>query len=336
MGPTIYVRFSRWCGLLLVGMLAGCGADGLTPAPTQDNDPLRVMTFNVGIPECANDPDAAYTCDDAEIAGEWYGTGLSHRALFADTAAFFRATRPDVVALQEIFHAGNCPEIPPEFHPGFICEGWQPGDLTVSQIVLGEDYQIACHQGRPDKCLAVHREAGRFAGCADGLCLDHLQGGQTSGCGGGTRVGRGVIVRPDGTQFTVVNVHGTSGVTLADQDCRVEQIEQIFVDLQDGRGEPGANGTRNIVLGDLNTDPVRFAALDRSARTWRAFVGPDRPFRQISAVGLLVEPTYAGLINIDHVAADAWQGDCFSASPTDIVAYDHQPIVCDLSSDRAD
>lgn len=330
-------RRSEWCcTLLLVLLLAACSDGGGVSEPLMPDDQLRVMTFNVGIPDCSNDPDAAYSCEDAEIAGEWYGTGLSHRALFADTAAFFRATRPDIVGLQEVFHAGNCPEIPPEFHPGFICEDWRPGDSTVSQIVLGADYQIACHQGRPDKCLAVHCEVGRFVGCADALCLDHLEGGDFSGCGGGTRIGRGVIERPDGSRFTVVNVHGTSGVAPADMDCRAEQFDQIFVDLRDGRGEPGVNGTRNIVLGDLNTDPVRFTLTDRSARTWRQFVGPGRPFRQISEAGLLVEPTYLGLINIDHVAADAWQGECWSASPTDIVAYDHQPIVCDLRPDSVD
>ena len=157
-------RRSEWCcTLLLVLLLAACSDGGGVSEPLMPDDQLRVMTFNVGIPDCSNDPDAAYSCEDAEIAGEWYGTGLSHRALFADTAAFFRATRPDIVGLQEVFHAGNCPEIPPEFHPGFICEDWRPGDSTVSQIVLGADYQIACHQGRPDKCLAVHCEVGRFA-----------------------------------------------------------------------------------------------------------------------------------------------------------------------------
>ena len=111
---------------------------------------------------------------------------------------------------------------------------------------------------------------------------------------------------------------------------------EVGAAAEKGAGAPGANGARNIVLGDLNTDPGRFVLNDRSARTWRQFVGPGRPFRQISEAGLLVEPTYLGLINIDHVATDAWEGDCWAASPTEIVAYDHQPIVCDLRPDSVD
>jgi len=111
-------------------------------------------------------------------------------------------------------------------------------------------------------------------------------------------------------------VHGTSGVTLEDQSCRVEQFEQVFVDIRDGTGLPAANGARNVVLGDLNTDPGRLAALDPSAHTWNRYVGDGQPFIQISDTGPLAEPTYANLLNIDHVASDAFDGDCFAGMPT--------------------
>lgn len=326
---TLPLRRLRTIMIALALGLGACG--GADRMPIDDgNVTIRVMTFNVGIPECSDDAEAEYSCEDAAIAGEWYGTGLSHKALFSDTQAFLQSVQPDVVGLQEIFHPGGCPDIPPEFHPGFICEDWQPGGPTVAQIILGETYQIACHRGRPDKCLAVRSDFGRFRGCSGPLCLDHLDGGFTDDCGGGTRVGRGIIDRADGSSLTVVNVHGTSGVTPADQACRVEQFEQIFVDLLDGTGEPAANGQRNIVLGDLNTDPGRLFLIDPSAATWTDFVGAGRAFRQITDTGLLAQPTYAGIINIDHVASDSFDGECFAATATDIVAYDHMPIVCDL------
>ena len=127
-----------------------------------------------------------------------------------------------------------------------------------------------------------------------------------------------------------MNVHGTSGFTAQNQRCRVEQFEQVFVDILDASAEPAANGTRNIVLGDLNTDPARLALLDPSAATWNAYVGDGQPCNQISAAGLHVTPTYANLLNIDHVASDAYTGTCFTGIPTETEAYDHNPIVCDL------
>ncbi|ALO47391.1 hypothetical protein PS2015_2759 [Pseudohongiella spirulinae] len=292
---------------------------------------LRVMTFNTGTPACEESADARYSCAHAAIADEWYGNGLSFIAILEDTRVFFAATRPDIVGFQEIFHPGECPEIPPEYHTGFICENWQPGDPTVAQHVLGPDYQIACHPGRPDKCLAVRMGFGRIQGCGSAICLNHLDAGSVDGCGGGTRIARGLIEVADGSQLTVVNIHGTSGRSPNDQTCRVAQFDQVFVDILDGSGQPAANGDRNIVLGDLNTDPGRGAAIDPSARRWTDFVGTGRTFNQISDAGPLTEPTYANAFNIDHVASDAFVGNCFTGQPTQITAFDHMPIICDLS-----
>jgi len=316
-------------------MMVACGGD--SSGTSQEGAPvssqqMRAVTFNTGTPECSRAPDAEYTCDDADTAGEWYGTGLAHLALMADVRAFFDGLDADIVGIQEIFHAPNCAEIPEEHHEGFICEEWEPGDDTVITRVLGPDYQVACHQGRADKCLAVRRDFGRIRGCEDAFCADLLAGGVTEDCGGGTRIGRGVIDAADGTTLTVVNVHGTSGVTTEDQNCRVEQFEQVFVDIRDGSATPAANGTRNIVLGDLNTDPGRLTLVDPSARTWTTYVGEGRAFAQISEAGLLATPTYANLLNIDHVASDAYQGSCFAGVPSETTAFDHVPIVCDLTA----
>jgi hypothetical protein len=143
-------------------------------------------------------------------------------------------------------------------------------------------------------------------------------------------VGRGRILRRDGQTVTLVSIHGTSGVTLEDQNCRVEQFEQIFVDLLDGSGQPAVGGLENLVMGDLNTDPGRFALLDASAARWNDFVGPNLPFQMVTDVGLFATPTYLNLINIDHIASDVFAGQCFSGIPSEETAFDHQPIICDL------
>lgn len=322
--------------LLIAALAAGCGGD--SPSAVQEGgqtavQALRAVTFNTGTPECSRAPDAQYTCEDAETAGEWYGTGLAHLALMADARAFVDGLGADIVAIQEVFHAPNCLNIPEQHHAGFICEQWQAGDDTVITRVLGPDYQVACHQGRADKCLAVRRAVGRIRGCDDDrFCPDLLAGGVTENCGGGTRIGRAVIDLVDGTTLTAVNVHGTSGVTTEDQNCRVEQFEQVFVDIRDGSGMPAANGSRNLVLGDLNTDPGRLALVDPSARTWNTYVGEGRAFAQVSEAGPLATPTYASLLNIDHVASDAFDGSCFAGVPSETTAFDHVPIVCDLTA----
>ncbi len=316
----------------LLLLLAACGSQSPSPTPDAAEGPpsLRAMTFNAGTPDCDRTADAGYTCADASVAAEWYGTGLAHRSLLPDVASLNAAVQPDLLALQEIFDVARCTEIPVDAHTGFICEGWQEGDPGVAEQILGEGYQVACHQGRADKCLAVRRAIGQFRGCSERLCRDHLQGGVTEDCGGGTRVGRGVIDLVGGGELTVVSIHGTSGFTPADQQCRITQFEQVFLDLRDGGGRPGADGGVNLVLGDLNTDPGRLALIDRSAARWNDFVGDGQAFTMLTPVGLLVPPTYANLLNIDHVASDRYAGTCFSAVPSEQTAFDHQPIVCDL------
>jgi hypothetical protein len=103
-------------------------------------------------------------------------------------------------------------------------------------------------------------------------------------------------------------------------------------------GEPAANGTRNIILGDFNTDPHRAALLDKSARRWLDFVGDDQDFHFISESGLGATPTYAGSLNIDHVISDAFVGSCVVPGITEnepavlpTVYFDHRPIVCTLT-----
>jgi hypothetical protein len=297
---------------------------------------IVVVTFNTGT-GATNGVDGdgdSWTSTEQGIGDTHYGNGLAWLDAIDGTAQFFAALQPDIVAFQEIFHPAECANIPSELHAGFVCETWDAGEPTVAQMVLGDGYQVACNLEKPDKCAAVKLSFGSFRGCDGGLCLDHLDGAEPSGCGNGSRIGRGTIDLAAGGELTVVLVHGTSGVSGDDADCRVAQTEQVFVDLD---GEPAANGARNIVLGDLNTDPIRAALLDSSARRWNDFVGDDKAFHWVSDIGFDAEPTYANSLNIDHVISDVFTGSCrvpgVAGEPPVLptVHFDHKPIVCEVA-----
>ena len=298
----------------------GAGA-GTSSPPLQ----FVAVTFNTG----------GHADGEADVADQEYGNGLSWTPAVEQTTAWFASLQPEVVVFQEIFYSPDCQNIDPQFHPGYVCESWSPGDPTVAQVVLGPGYQIACNLGKTDKCAAVRTDFGSFVGCDADFCLDGLDGAQVPDCGGGSRVGRGVIDLVDGGQLTIVNFHGTSGFLPADQLCRVAQVEQVFLDLD---GQPAANGDRNLILGDLNTDPGRAELFDLSAARWNDFVGGNEPFDFITDVGNNATPTYAGTLNIDHQVSDWFVGNCWHPGVTpgydavvDFSYYDHVPAVCLLS-----
>ena len=321
-------------GAMVVACAIGPGR--LAAPPTVGAIELVAVTYNVGTnPALAHDldPTDGYTQVQAQISDDWYGNGLAWLPAVDAVASFFATLQPDVVALQEIFHSPECGQIPASVHAGFVCETWQPGDPTVAQRVLGPGYQIACNPGKPDKCLAVHQDFGRFAGCSGDLCLDGLDGVNVPGCGGGARVGRGTIELVGGGSLTVVNVHGTSGIADADRDCRVAQFAQIFESLD---GEPAANGTINLVLADFNVDPARWIGFDPSANLLElhAPVAGGGSFAYVSEVGFEAVPTYLGYFNLDHLVSDALTGSCSTpgvggAPPVlGMTYFDHVPIVC--------
>jgi hypothetical protein len=325
--------------LWLVGGVALCACAGCAAEDDQQAKPLSLVavTFNTGtndgLPHDAI-PDDGYGSAEAALSDQYYGDGLAWSAVIEDARRFFEQTPSDVIGFQEIFHSAECATIPSEARPGFVCESWQPGDPTVAQWVVGAGFQVACQLAKPDKCLAVRRSFGNFAGCAGELCLDGLDGAAVAGCGSGSRIGRGVIELAAGGTLTVVNVHGTSGIEADDRDCRVRQFTQVFVDL--GDGEPAANGQRNLILGDLNTDPGRNADFDQSSAFFNEHVGDGKRFHFVSEVGPQATPTYAGFFNIDHVISDALDGSCWTAgigghpAVSGTVFFDHKPLVCTL------
>ncbi len=281
------------------------------------------------------DLDDGYTSKEAEISDAWYGNGLSWQPAIDAARDFFETVTADIVVFQEIFYAADCADVPHEFRAGFVCETWSLGDPTVVQLVLGPDWQVSCNLGKNDKCAAVRRGFGSFRGCVGDLCLDGLDGARIPDCGGGSRVGRGIIDLASGGELTLVHVHGTSGILPKDMHCRSEQFAQIFSDL--GDGAPAASGRVNLIMGDLNTDPLLNADFDESAVVWNQYVGAKKPFRMISDDGPDAAGSYADMFNIDHVASDVLSGKCSVAGLTDghpavleAMYFDHKPIVCDL------
>jgi hypothetical protein len=314
---------------------AGSGGDDehLESGPT-----YRVVTFNSGTSDGMahdRDLDDGYTSGTAELTDAWYGNGLSWPPAIDAAREFFETLEADVVVFQEIFYTEDCADIPGEFRSAFVCEGWVSGDPTVEARVLGPSWQVACNLGKNDKCAAVNREFGSFRGCDSDFCLDGLDGARVPDCGGGSRVGRAVIDLERGGELTLVHVHGTSGILPKDSSCRSAQFTQIFSDL--GDGAPAASGDKNLVMGDLNTDPLLNADFDESAVLWNQHVGPHKPFQMISDDGPDAPGSYADFVNIDHVASDVLRGDCWVAGLTEgrpavfeNIYFDHKPVVCDV------
>jgi len=316
-------------------VLPDSGAPPKAAAPLE----LVAVTFNTGMHD--QNPNDSFSGSNAKIVETYYGSGLSYNAAIVDTSKWFSTLDADVVGLQEIFDPAECAGVPLDKRSGFVCETWKPGDPTVAQSVLGAGYQIACHPGHHDICLGVKLTFGKFQGCTGALCLDGLTGGAHT-CGVGARVARGVIDLAGGGTLTAVSVHASSGSKTENFDCRTKQFDQIFVDLD---GAPAANGQRNIILGDFNTDPGRLTAIDASAKALANRVGTGKSFHFVTDVGPSVTPTYQSPLvpllpvgfNIDHVVSDKLDGSCWTAGltsghpPVSSTEYfDHKPGVCAL------
>jgi hypothetical protein len=301
----------------LLLLLVACGA----PDPGPEPRVWRVVTANTGtgteLPHEAP-PDDGYTDAHAQQTDDHYGNGLSWPPAEAALIDWLAATAPDLVGFQELFWEGWCADFPPDPALGLLCS--RPDDgLVQAQRLVGAGFQVACHPGKPDKCLAVRRSVATFRGCSADLCLEGLDGPSLDGCGSGARVAWGDLDLPDGTTVRAVHVHGSSGLSRDDQDCRLRQAT-VALDAAEGRDA--------VVLGDLNTDPGRFAEGDPSAAAWA-----DAPLTFVSDVGPDAPGTYLGLADIDHVLATEATGRC--DPPEDPVYtgtfFDHVPLACTLT-----
>ena len=322
------------------GRLETAAVSGVEVNP---NPRFVAVTFNTGTTEVLNhDSDGDdYGEEQARFSNDYYGNGLAWVPAVEAVTDWLATLKPDVVVFQEIFYSEECVGIPVEAQVGFVCETWSPGDPTVVQVVLGSDYQVACHPGNSDKCLAVKKSFGNIRQCEDeDFCIEGLDGEVIEGCQSGARVARATIDLVSGGEITVVNLHGTSGMTENDIDCRVRQVEQVFINMD---GEPAANGVQNVVMGDLNTDPERIpGSLDDSVKAWNDYVGGNQPFQWVSDDTPTFIAEIPGLpisspLAIDHVISDAFTGSCYVPGSSEghppvysNVYFDHRPQVCDI------
>ena len=313
---------------------AADAALGTRDAGSDDRGAMFVaVTFNTGIhPSIGSN---GFTAQQSSYLDTYYGHGLAWGPAIAQAAAFFQRVQPDVVAFQEIFDVEQCASIPVEARQGFVCETWSAGGPTVAELILGPGFQLACNYHNSDKCLAVRTSFGAIEGCTGSVCHDGLAGSAVVGCGAGSRVGRGVVQLASGDELTVVGFHGSSGATDDDIACRVAQVDQVFIDLGDGTA--AANGARNLVLGDFNTDPRSPSALlaDSSARRWNNFVGVSKPFTFLNEH----LATYHDVFCIDNVVSDALAATCWypgfddGGAPVSPEGYfDHTPTVCNVAA----
>jgi len=335
-----FYTFKVYTVLALIAMLAACHSTH-PPMAAPEQSPrigqFRVVTLNTGSGTSVEMPaksNAGFGPEQSTLADQWYGNGLAWPAFIEEIQHFFKKIDPDLVGLQEIFYSGHCPEIPQAAREDFVCENWQPGEPTVAELILGEAYQIACHPGRPDKCLAVHRRLGEFIDCDQSFCLEGLNRLDEGYCGRGGRIAGTRIQLKTGGKLSVVHLHTSSGASLTEARCRSRQIKAAFTS---DKTAPEFG----LVLGDFNTDPGRLAWVDPAARTLARQARPPSHYRFISEFGFFTRPTFLGFLNIDHVLAAGMEGECWypgrtpGKPPISKNTYlDHTAIVCDVKPYR--
>ena len=305
-----------------------------------DDEPIIVMTFNVGtatgLPHDVGDD--GYTSEMADIADELYENSLSWNPAEEALRQYLAELRPAVAVFQENYYDPWCEDIPVDPELDFVCKDYSPERPTQLERLFGPDYQVACSQDHPDNCGVVRRDFGTFAGCNDEpFCLDGFFGmAPPSGCTSRSRVWSIVINKTNGEDWTLVNVHASSGFERDVRACRADQIRQIFEDR--GDGQPLANGDINLVMGDINTDPFLAPIIDESARVWNQNVGDGLPFDYLSADRVGIDPNYALILHVDHVVSDILTGSCVVPGVTDdmppvmdAIYWDHKPVVCQVT-----
>jgi hypothetical protein len=314
---------------LMIPLMTGCASE--TVAEEEASSSFIAMTYNAGTTTGLNHDadDNGYSSEMAEAADELYENSLSWQPAEEALRAHLEAVSPDLAVFQELFYDPWCEDIIIDPELDFVCEGYTPDRPLQIERLLGEGYQIACAPGQPDNCAAVKRTFGSIDGCDAALCVGGLEGmSPPSGCSSGVRVGSVHITLASGGALTLVNFHGSSGGSAEDRACRVDQIHQIFVDR--GDGHPAADGTINLVMGDLNTDPTRLTASDESAAEWALYVGEGLPYQYISDAE---EPSYQGLVSIDHIVSDVLrrgEGGCSIEPVWEGTYWDHLPVRCEV------
>lgn len=360
----------RVAALLVAMALAGCGAAsdvksdvGPDVAPPLEEitelavpeavgepivvEPLEftVVTFNAGTSSGqlhSKDEEEGngdgYTDEHAAEVDAHYGNSLSWNPAEAKAAEFLAELKPEIVALQEVFHDPWCEgiEVKPELD--LVCSDYSLDRPYQMERLLGDDYQIACNLDAEDRCAAVRKDFGRFVGCPlDEVCFGGIWGPglEAVNCSKSARIGSIEIELTDGRVLVLVNAHANAGMKESDMECRKHQFQQIFVDRGDGK--PAAFGAANLIMGDLNTDPFLLAGADPSADELNKYVGEGKPFHYISSDSADGPATHVTTMHMDHVISDVILGNCVVAGESPGVApvmestvFDHRPVICEV------
>lgn len=313
------------------------GGAAETAGPLQ----FTVMTFNIGTSsQQLHDKDEeegngdGYTSAHSEEVNAHYGNNLAWNPAEQAVIQFIAENKPAIVAFNETFHDPWCEEIEPMPGLHLVCDEYTEDRPLQIERLTGDDYQVATADGKPDNTIAVRRDFGSLVGCpVNGPCLNGIKGLGVPGCSDGARIGTIEVQLMDERRVAVVVAHTNAGMTLADQQCRVKQFQQMFVDRGDGK--PAAYGTVNLVMGDMNTDPFLFAGADPSADEWNLHVGPGKAFHYLSSADAGGPPTHSTTIKLDHVVSDVLSGNCVVPGETEGVMpvmessfFDHRPVLC--------
>ncbi len=289
---------------------------------------VRVLTANVG-----NLDEAEKTTCPAYHKGSQ--CELSLEQIIAGNIA---KHAPDIVVLNEVWDTDRCAGVS-EKTAGFVCHA--PAKLSPAQQArryLGAGYTIVCDGVAHFDCIGVKtkRVALDPRLCsAGGLCLGKAvtpaHPKACAGMGSITSVSS-ADVTVDGVTFTVVNGHPKNAYNNVQDPCRLAQYKQIFEEL--------AVGKRNLIMGDMNGDAIRFPAVFPSFVYWNTRVGPGKRFRYHSgpAEATPPPPTWMNSVTLDYVLSDFAQGVCNTLGKKadrdrlDHPRYrmDHLGIVCDL------
>lgn len=318
-----------------VGADAALDASPSPPDTTDRRVRLRVLTANVGnLDEAEGGPCPKYhkgtQCDRA-----------TERIIAANLALH----RPDIVVLNEVWDTARCQGVT-EKVAARVCH--DPSKLAPYQQArryLGPGYTIVCDGIAHFDCIAARTARVTLKGCAPGgLCLAGAttpkHPAQCANNGSITSVSSAAVV-VESLAFTVVNGHPLNAYNNAGDPCRLAQYQQIFEQL--------ASAPRNLIMGDMNGDALRFPTAFASFIYWNTKVGPARRFRYHSgpAEATPAPPTWMNSVTLDYVLSDFASGTCRTlghkadkdrldhpAQPT--FRMDHLGIVCDLWLPRPD
>ena len=311
---------------------------------------FTIMTFNTGTSDNLDhqgDPDG-YTNAFAAISAQYFGNNLSWLPGRAGLRFVINTLKPDIVGFQELFYDPNCVDICAGLHTpdseiwpavcdvggSFVCAVWAEGAELTVRAAVGPDYAIACAPDHNDNCIAVRKDFGTLSSCADGPCINGLDGMKPQdSCTGGARVATGVVTVNGGPEIAVVDVHTVAGPD--NIPCRVTQLKQVFEDRGDDK--PAAFGPHNIVLGDMNIDPFQMSN-DDSVTYWNSKVGDGKPFHYLSSSDQSGPNTHPfSFMKLDHVISDNLTGSCVvlgvspdTAAPVSegSTYFDHRPVFC--------